>query len=342
MRKIYLRFMNGLSFAAGVRDILSPLASEYEFVESNDPEFVIFGPYGSAVPPAGGPVRVGYFCENLIPDMSVCDWAFGNRYEEDVGDPRYVRIQWHGVDPVELVRPPVHDPARLLEGKTGFCNFIYANPVPYRERFFRALSRYKRVDAPGRSMNNMASIDTDPTGDFWETKRRFLRSYKFTIAFENYSFPGYNTEKLLDPMLAGSLPVYFGNALIGRHFNTRSFLNGHEFTTGRFDSICGALESRSQASFREVRSPMDVPARLRRKLKGLAQAAKMRLQTWDFEPLIEQIIRMDRDDGLYLSYATQPWFEGNVPPSNEKVLRHWRTIFSGGTQPTGTDPGEGA
>ena len=328
MAKIYLQFTNGLSFAAGVRDILSPLRGEYEFVESEDPEFVIFGPYGNAVPPAGGPVRIGYFCENMFPDMSICDWAFGVPYEEHVGHPRYMRIQWHGIDPVVLIKPHLNSPAQLLTNKTRFCNFVYGNPAPHRERFFRELSKYKHVDAPGRSMNNMASIDGDRKGDLWQTKRRFLESYKFTIAFENYSFPGYNTEKLLDPMLAGSLPIYFGNPRIHEHFNQRSFVNGHEYVHGRLAPLAKALERWSQPSFKEARGPADISGRIRRKLKGLGRAAKMHLQSWDFSALIEQIIQIDQDDDRYRSYAAQPWFVGNAPPSNEMTLRRWRQIFS--------------
>ena len=32
-----------------------------------------------------------------------------------------------------------------------------------------------------------------------------------TIAFENSSFPGYTTEKIFEPMLEGSIPIYWGN-----------------------------------------------------------------------------------------------------------------------------------
>jgi hypothetical protein len=329
MRKIYIQFCNGLSFASGVRDILFPLEGELEFIESSDPEFVIFGPYGKAVPPAGGPIRIGYFCENIIPDTSICDWAFGMAYEEDVGDPRYMRIQWHEVKPEELVRKRIDDSGLILREKTRFCNFLYSNSVPFRERFFRELSRYKPIDAPGLSMNNMPRIDTGAGDDQWQIKRKFLRSYKFTIAFENYSSPGYNSEKILDPMLADSLPVYFGNPRIGRHFNQRSFINGHKYVGCRLPQVSRTLEAWAQISFRETLAPLNVPARTRRKLKGLAQAAKMRLQAWDFNALIDEIIKIDNDDDLYLSYAAQPWFEGNVPPSNERTVRRWRTIFSG-------------
>ena len=225
MRTVPLKFINGLAFADGVRDILSSVAADFHFVESETPEVVIFGPYDGDLPLAGGPVRVGYFCENMLPDMSICEWAFGIPLEEEVRDPRYMRLEWHGVDPAELVKRPQPTPLEQLRAKSGFCNFLFSNHVPYRERFFRELSRYKHVDAPGSSMNNMPSIDAGATTGFWETKRNFLGRYKFTVAFENDVSPGYHTEKILDPMLAGSLPIYYGDPRIAAHLDPLSCVN---------------------------------------------------------------------------------------------------------------------
>jgi hypothetical protein len=60
-------------------------------------------------------------------------------------------------------------------------------------------------------------------------KVEFIKDYKFTIAFENTEYPGYTTEKLVQPMLAYSLPIYCGNPLVDRDFNTKSFLNYSDF-----------------------------------------------------------------------------------------------------------------
>jgi len=70
MRKqVRIKFTNGLSFESGVREILNVVLSEYEFIESERPDFVIFGPYGSDIP-KGAFTRIGYFCENMKPDLS--------------------------------------------------------------------------------------------------------------------------------------------------------------------------------------------------------------------------------------------------------------------------------
>src|SRR3989339_543510 len=60
-------------------------------------------------------------------------------------------------------------------------------------------------------------------------KLKFLKNYKFTIAFENSVTPGYNTEKLIHPIIANSIPIYFGDPFVSRDFNTKSFINVHDF-----------------------------------------------------------------------------------------------------------------
>jgi len=113
---------------------------------------------------------------------------------------------------------------------TQFCCFIASNtrhPRTTRKRndFFHRLSRYKKVDAGGRAFNNIGyQVPGGPWG-----KIGFLKPYKFNIAFENASLPGYTTEKIVEAMAARCLPIYWGNPLIHQEFNPKSFLNAHEF-----------------------------------------------------------------------------------------------------------------
>lgn len=329
MKTIKIRFSNGLTFKEGVRAILRDLTSEFIFEESSSPDFVVFGPYGTDIPTRKrGVVTIGYFCENIRPDMSTCDWAFGVPYEEEINHPRYMRIDWHGFSPNALVKK-TRNIEDLMAGKTRFCNFIYANPVPYRERFFRELSKYKPVDAPGKSMNNMPSIDSPNDLDKWTTKRRFLSSYKFTIAFENYSYPGYHTEKILDPMVAGSVPIYFGNPRIAQHFNPRSFINAQDYVEGILQPVAEILEKSCRLRLMSAAERQSVLGRGATKLSYMGQHFKMRLQCWSFSDLIEQIVRIDRDESLYAQYLTEPWFHENRAPSNSAATKRWKRIFSG-------------
>src|SRR5579863_1067046 len=211
------RFWSGATAEEIVDTVLRDLKPYYDFKISNRPQVLLYGPYLGKVP-VGNHVKVFIGCENIRPLMAECDWAFGVEHEELVGDPRYMRIARWG-DDIHLVQPADRDWVGVLRAKTRFCAFLFANPVFYREQFFRTLSRYKRIDAPGASMNNMPSIDPVPGRVDWAAKIDFLRHYKFVIAFENSSQPGYNTEKLTHAIEADSLPVYWGDSQIGRSFN---------------------------------------------------------------------------------------------------------------------------
>ena len=89
-----------------------------------------------------------------------------------------------------------------------------------RNQLFEQLSRYKIVDSGGRYKNNL--------GHRVDDKLSFLSRYKFTIAYENSSYPGYVTEKIADAFAADSLPVYWGNPVVDRDFNPASFINYHD------------------------------------------------------------------------------------------------------------------
>ena len=333
MRKtVKIKFQNGIDKEIACRAILNELHDEYNFEETNTPDFILFGPYGNDTPPPGPYIRIGYFCENIRPNLSICEWAFGIPYQDEVNSPRYARIQWHDFDPQSLVKPAGYNAAEILEHKKHFCAFVYNTKIPYREEFFKQLSKYKRVDAPGKSMNNMVNhIDTKYQGNIWQRKQQFLRSYKFTVAFENYVYPGYQTEKLHDAMVADSIPIYCGDSFAGRIFNTNSFINATNPDDINHSATINFLEKHSQQNFKDIRpayyhNPLDSAAR---KLKIIGRQLKMKMQFngFDFSKVIERIIELDQDDAKYIQVLNQPWYNNNVPPANASLKKRWVEIF---------------
>jgi hypothetical protein len=133
----------------------------------------------------------------------------------------------------------VKDIESIVSAKTKFCEFTYSNPFAQeRIRFFKALSKYKKIDSFGKVLNNTAGVEgsADRMNVNWKKYRRgFLAPYKFSIAFENESYPGYVTEKILYAMLTNAIPIYWGNSEIGKDFNARSFINCHEYKN--FDEV---------------------------------------------------------------------------------------------------------
>ena len=201
-------------------NLLSP---HYELVLSRDPDFLFYSAYGREFTQYDC-YRVFYSGENVRPDFRECDFAFSFDYLETR---RNYRLPLYALyKDNEILTHKTIDPDELLREKTKFCNFVVSN-ARGRERneFFSKLSRYKRIDSAGRFMNNLGRSIGPKSSDKWE----FLRPYKFTIAFENSSYPGYTTEKIFEPMLMNSLPIYWGNPLVHRDFNSRSFLNYYDF-----------------------------------------------------------------------------------------------------------------
>lgn len=330
-KQVKIKFQNGFNKDWALKEILNIVLDQFDFVESDQPDFIFFGPYGNDVPAIGSYIRIGYFCENIMPDLHCCEWAFGIPLETEINDPKYKRIQWHNLDPQDLVKKD-WDAEKILASKTRFCNFFYSHHVPYREKFFKQLSKYKKVDAPGKSMNNMPSVDDLYKGDKWQIKHQFLSAYKFTIAFENYVYPGYQTEKLYDAMLCKSLPIYCGDPNIGEIFNTKSFLSTADYVAPDHSGTVKFLETRSQFTFTDIRPQFyrSPKHRIQRKLKAAGKALKLKIQfnRMSFSDLIDQVIELDKDPDKYIACLNQPWFNNNTPPANASLRDRWIEIFS--------------
>jgi hypothetical protein len=133
--------------------------------------------------------------------------------------------------PPELLDKRPDDLEAAFAAKTHFCAFVVSNAgrrkTQRRVDFFHRLSRYKPVDSAGRAYNNIGG----PLVGGGEAKIEFLRRYKFNIAFENASLPGYTTEKIFEAMVARCLPIYWGSPRIHEEFNHKSFLNYHDFAS---------------------------------------------------------------------------------------------------------------
>lgn len=202
--------------------------------------------------------------ENIRPPWEECDYAMTSDFSEDPRHlrlPIYVRTLRHLLEldyvrdgllrhpNLALTKTPVEDWERVLASKSRFCNFVVSNPLPpERLRFYEMLSKYKVVDSGGSVLNNVGGKNV-------VNKLAFLEDYKFTIAFENASYPGYTTEKAIEPMIASSLPIYWGNTRVGEDFNPRSLV----VATGRkFEDVVDevvALDRDDSAYLEKMREP---------------------------------------------------------------------------------------
>jgi len=227
--------------------------------------------------------------------MNECDWAFGFNLEEEIRDDRYMRMPNYvrlGAG-VNLIKPKSYSPVDILKSKRKFCTFIYSNrSANVRNEFFKRLSKYKKVDSPGKVFNNMPMIGGFKTTQEleyhlrnsmykkYDMKVEFLRDYKFVISFENKEFLGYTSEKIYHAMLANCLPIYWGNPAINEDFNTGSFINYYDH--GSMDAV------------------------------------------------IDRIVQLDKDHDLYMKCLAQPWYPNNRVTrytDEDRILNRFRRIF---------------
>ena len=232
-----LALENGIGNKASVQGVtLNTLAT------NTVPDLVIFGPFGEEWKglPENWP-KVHFTGENTSPNLSPSvKLNIGYKLPEFSND-TYLRmplwqfeIDWFGADPTQIRNPiplPIDVCTKSIYNtteRTKFCAFVVTNPRnPIRNQAFHDLSVYKPVDSAGRLFNTIgSSIFAGLGGGGGEViKHEFLKNYRFCLAYENDSTPGYTTEKLLHAKAAGCVPIYWGDPKVGRDFNEKGFLN---------------------------------------------------------------------------------------------------------------------
>ncbi|MBP3197571.1 MAG: hypothetical protein J6N21_11275 [Butyrivibrio sp.] len=169
-------------------------------------------------------VRIFVTGENLFPNYNLCDYAIG--FEHMDFEDRYIRF------PIYLWDRYASDYIRMADDRLSiigdspenrkFCAIVVSNDNfadPMRENFFRELSNYKRVDSGGQAFNNIGL-----SGGV-KDKNEFLAGYKFSIAFENTSYSGYCTEKLMQAFSAGTVPIYWGDKRAKEVFDENAYID---------------------------------------------------------------------------------------------------------------------
>ncbi len=202
------------------------LSKYYDLELSSNPDFLLYSCFGYEHLKYDC-MRIFYAGENVRPNFKECDYAFSFDYpitERNYRLPLY-RL-YPGYQSILVPR----EPDKILGEDRKFCCFLASNPEGLeRNKFFQLLSAYKKIDAGGKLFLN---IDNPvPRGEEME----WIRQYKFCISFENSSYPGYTTEKIVNALAAGTIPIYWGNPLVERDFNTKSFINCHDF--GSFEAV---------------------------------------------------------------------------------------------------------
>ena len=82
-------------------------------------------------------------------------------------------------------------------------SFVYSNPKPtHRNKYFEVLSKHFKINSGGKHLTNINNEHIN--------KIEFLRQHAYDLSIENCFEYGYSTEKILEPIIAQTIPIYWG------------------------------------------------------------------------------------------------------------------------------------
>jgi hypothetical protein len=198
------------------------LARRWQIIlDPKKPDFIICSAYGCEYLKWQVP-RIYYTPENFRPLLHLNDYSF--TFDWPITERNY-RLPYYRLNELyEDVKLPRQIPSDFETRK--FCCFLVSNPrAKERLHMFELLSAYKKVDSGGKVLNNIGY----QLGPSQAEKMEWMQGYKFALVFENSSYPGYTTEKLIEALLCNTIPIYWGNPRIAEDFNPQAFINVHDY-----------------------------------------------------------------------------------------------------------------
>lgn len=245
-KKIRINFVDFFrGFDKENNQFIDILRERYDVEISDTPDYIFYSTFGKQYLDYNC-VKIYFTGECIVPDFNMCDYAMAFDHIS-FGD-RYLRVPLYEVLHYKPKYQTLIDETVPQKEKTAFCGFVVSNDQGMKERqqMFELLSAYKKVDSGGRYKNNIGG----PVKD----KLAFDQSHKFSLTFENCSHKGYTTEKIVEAFAAGAIPIYYGNPEIGEEFNTRAFVNIHDFSSME-EAVKRVIEiDQNEELYRQIKS----------------------------------------------------------------------------------------
>tara|TARA_B110000093_G_scaffold159494_1_gene179301 strand:+ start:3523 stop:4497 length:975 start_codon:yes stop_codon:yes gene_type:complete len=208
-----------------VEAVLAFIAPHYsiQYTKDRNADYVFHSCFGYDILKYTG-IRVFVTGENISPDFNISDYALG--FDPLQFGDRYRRLPLLKLFPEAYAAlcAPRPNPDDVVRSKTGFCAYVMSNTknsAGERIEIFDALSAYKPIASGGKWRNNVGG----PVKD----KIAFQSTYKFILAIENDSSPGYLTEKFAQAAQSNAVPIYWGDSTVSEQLNPKAFINCHDF-----------------------------------------------------------------------------------------------------------------
>ena len=188
-------------------------------IDGNNPDFLIYDVFGCEHKNKkyNNSVKIAFYSENILPDFSEADYSLSQAHI--IYMDRYFKYPSFIYRLKNFLNNKVENIFQFWQNtnKTRFCGAVISNSIQsFRLEFIRQLNKYKHVDMGGNYLNSV--------GGRVKNKTNFLSSYKFSIAMENSNGDGYISEKIIDSLIAGTIPIYYGNYLIDEYINPKVYI----------------------------------------------------------------------------------------------------------------------
>jgi len=196
------------------------LSKNYHVEFSDTPDVLFYSHFGTRYMQYPC-TRILYSPENIRPDFSKTDYAISFDF---LDDPRHLRMPlWALYYKNEFAEDEnLERKFEEWQNRKNFCCIVVSNEhAKERIDFYKNLNAKIKVDSAGRWNNNIGKELLPGT----DNKLDFIKDYRFVISFENSSYPGYTTEKLIEPLMAGCIPIYWGDPQVGLDFNLKRFIS---------------------------------------------------------------------------------------------------------------------
>jgi hypothetical protein len=115
-----------------------------------------------------------------------------------------------------------------IEHDRKFLVYVNSNCIKEREKLF-ALIREKdsSAEALGKCSNTR---NGERAAGGWQNITDLYSQYNFVFAMENEQWPGYITEKILNVLQAGAIPIYWGDSnTVAEFFNPKAYIDVNKF-----------------------------------------------------------------------------------------------------------------
>ena len=165
------------------------------------------------------------------------------------------------------------------------------------------------------------------TSQDWQNEKiDYLRSFKFTVAFENSRRAGYNTEKLYDAFSADTIPVYWGDPRLETIVNRDAVV----FVDADWeqDVLPRLRLPERRIPYRPYFREPYMTNRLFGRANDLIAWLRARVPyTKGFERAVEEIRFLDNDDRAYVRKLAQPRVNARVRQIRQDYFDFWRRII---------------